>query len=105
MQCGPDYEKVPWDKWENPRLIVMSDGIKVLPQRSSNGFIVPARYVPDVLFANTTADDWLMGRVVIVKISKVLGQPELLERNRSELLSSLSHHGIRAVLDGAMMAD
>ena len=105
VQCGPEYENVPWNEWENPRLIVTSDRINVLPQRSSKGFIVPARYVPDVLFANTTVEDWPMGPVVIVRTGEASGGREILERTKSELLSSLSHRGLRAVVEASPMHD
>ena len=99
------YEKVHWNEWENPRLTVTPDRIKVVLPRSSKSITVPARYVADVLFENTTADDWLMGAVVIVRISEVSDHREMLERDRSELLTSLNHHGIQVVLEGVLPRD
>ena len=90
------YENLPWNEWNNPRLIVTSAGIKVLLPRSSSSITVPPRSVGDVL-EKTEVAEWPMGLIVMVEISGVWGRPEMLERDRSELLNTLSNHAIRMV--------
>ena len=90
------YESVPWNEWKNFRLIVTSAGIKVLLPRSSTSITVPPRSVGDVL-EKTEVAEWPMGLIVIVEISGVWGGPGMLERDRSELLNTLSNHAIRMV--------
>ncbi len=90
------YENAPWDEWKNPRLIVTSAGIEVLLPRSSSSITVLPRSVGDVL-EKTDVAEWPMGLIVMVEINGVWGRPEMLERDRSELLNTLSNHAIRIV--------
>jgi hypothetical protein len=59
------YEDVPWNEWKNPRVIVTSEGIKVLLSGTSDGSTVPPERVGDVL-AKTTSSDWPLGLIVMI---------------------------------------
>jgi hypothetical protein len=91
------YENVPWNEWKNPRLILTSAGVKVLlPGSLSSRIAVPPRSVGDVL-EKTEVAEWPMGLIVMVEISGVWESPDMLQRDRSELLNTLSNHGVRMV--------
>jgi len=90
------YEDVPWNEWKNPRVIVTSEGIKVLLSGTSNGSTVPPERVGDVL-AKTTSSDWPLGLIVMVTINGVLSDPQKMEANRAELLTILNQLGIRVL--------
>jgi len=90
------YEDVSWNEWKNPRVIVTSEGIKVLLPGTSDGSTVPPERVGDVL-AKTTSSDWPLGLIVMVTINGVLSDPQKMEANRAELLIILNQLGIRVL--------
>jgi hypothetical protein len=94
-----EYEDVPWSEWKNPRLILTSEGIKVLLPSSPDSIIVPPRRVGDVL-EKTTRSDWPLGLIVMAKYGFAdhqMGDRRQVERNRVELLNTLNDRGIRLV--------
>jgi hypothetical protein len=93
------YEDVPWNEWKNPRMIVTSEGIKVLLSCTSNGSTVPPERVGDVL-AKTTSSDWPLGLIVMAKYGFAdhqMGDSQKVERNSVELSNTLSNLGIHVV--------
>lgn len=90
------FEDVSWNEWTNPRVIVTSEGIRVLLAGTSDGSTVPPERVGDVL-AKTTESDWPLGLIVMVTINGVLSDPRKMEANRAELLIVLDNLGIGVV--------
>jgi hypothetical protein len=93
------YEDVPWNEWTNPRVIVTSEGIKVLLSGTSNGSTVPPERVGDVL-AKTTSSDWPLGLIVMAKYGFAdhqMGDHQQVERNAVELSNTLGNLGIHVV--------
>lgn len=88
------YDVIPWNEWKNPRVIVTSEGIKVLLLGASS--TVPPQKVGDVL-EKTRESDWPLGLVVMAEINGVVSDPQKMEANRVELLKTLTKLDIRLV--------
>jgi hypothetical protein len=93
------FGDVPWNEWKNPRVIVTSEGIKVLLSDKPNGSTVPPERVGDVL-AKTTSSDWPLGLIVMAEYGfddHQMGDHQKVDRNAVELSNTLSNLGIHIV--------
>jgi hypothetical protein len=88
------YDVIPWNEWNNPRVIVRSEGIEVLLSGASS--TVPPQKVGNVL-EKTTESDWPLGLVVMAEINGIVSDPQKVEANRVELVKTLTKLGIRSV--------
>jgi hypothetical protein len=93
------YEDVPWNEWKNPRVIVSSEGIKVLLSGKPNGSTIPPERVGDVL-ARTTSPDWPLGLIVMAEYGfgdHQMGDHHKVDRNAVASSNTLSDLGIHVV--------
>jgi hypothetical protein len=93
------YEDVPWDEWKNPRVIVTSEGIKILLSGASNSAVVRPERVGDVL-SKTTSLDWPLGLIVMAKYGFAdhqMGDRQKVDRNAMNLSKALSDLGVQMV--------